>query len=60
MGRATAALRLISLAAALSCLVLTGSAAAKPAPQKPRGTEVRVMTRNLYLGADLGPAIQST
>jgi endonuclease/exonuclease/phosphatase family metal-dependent hydrolase len=48
------------LAAAVACMAVAGVAQAKPAKQKPRGSEVRVMTRNLYLGADLGPAIQST
>jgi endonuclease/exonuclease/phosphatase family metal-dependent hydrolase len=60
LGRGTAALRLTALTAALICLALPAGATAKPAPQKPKGSEVRVMTRNLYLGADLGPAIQST
>jgi endonuclease/exonuclease/phosphatase family metal-dependent hydrolase len=49
------------LAAALACLACTGLAQAKPAKQhKPKGTTVKVMTRNLYLGADLTPAITST
>jgi endonuclease/exonuclease/phosphatase family metal-dependent hydrolase len=48
------------LVAALACLACAGIAAAKPATQKPRGTTVKVMTRNLYLGADLSPAINST
>jgi endonuclease/exonuclease/phosphatase family metal-dependent hydrolase len=50
------ALSLLSIA--LACLAFAGLAKAKPA--KPKGTTVNVMTRNLYLGADLGPAIQST
>ena len=53
-------LALSLLAAALVCLAFAGPAAAKPAKQKPKGTTVNVMTRNLYLGADLGPAINST
>ena len=48
------------LVAALACLAFAGTAAAKPAKQKPKATTVRVMTRNLYLGADLSPAINST
>jgi hypothetical protein len=48
------------LLAALACLAFAAVAQAKPANHKPKGTAVTVMTRNLYLGADLGPAIQST
>jgi endonuclease/exonuclease/phosphatase family metal-dependent hydrolase len=47
--------------AALACLACAGIAQAKPAKQhKPKGATVKVMTRNLYLGADLTPAITST
>jgi endonuclease/exonuclease/phosphatase family metal-dependent hydrolase len=53
-------LALSLLAAALACLAFAGIAQAKPAKPKPKGTTVNVMTRNLYLGADLGPAINST
>ena len=53
-------LALSLLAAALACLAFAGLAQAKPAKQKAKGTTVNVMTRNLYLGADLGPAINST
>lgn len=48
-------LALASIAAILACLALAGLAEAKA-----KGTTVNVMTRNLYLGADLTPAIQST
>ncbi|MBA3865391.1 MAG: hypothetical protein H0X42_03430 [Solirubrobacterales bacterium] len=44
--------------AALGCLVLAMGAQANASP--PKGKVVNVMTRNLYLGADLTPAIQST
>lgn len=43
------------LAIALACTAFAGIAQAKA-----RGSLVNVMTRNLYLGADLTPAIQST
>lgn len=58
MSRRTATARIAAalLSAALLCLGLAAGAAAKKPPQ---GKEVGVMTRNVYLGADLTPAIQA-
>jgi endonuclease/exonuclease/phosphatase family metal-dependent hydrolase len=50
------------LGAALLALVLlvAGHATAKPQkPAKPKPTDVKVMSRNIFLGADLGPAIEA-
>jgi endonuclease/exonuclease/phosphatase family metal-dependent hydrolase len=54
----TSRLALALLAALLACLACAGIAQAKPA--KDKSSSVDVMTRNLYLGADLTPAITST
>ena len=52
------------LAAALlglgAVLALALPASEGQAKAKPRGTRVNVMTRNVYLGADLGPAIAAS
>lgn len=48
------------MATALLFTAFAAVAQAKPAKRAPKGTNVKVMSRNLYLGADLGPAIQST
>ena len=48
------------MAAATAIFVFAAVAQAKPAKQASKGTNVKVMSRNLYLGADLGPAIEST
>jgi endonuclease/exonuclease/phosphatase family metal-dependent hydrolase len=55
----TRQITLALVAAALACLAFAGIAQARPAKHRPKGTTVNVMTRNLYLGADLGPAISS-
>ena len=49
------ALPALVLAVTLALGLLGGSAAAKS--EKGKGHVVNVMTRNLYLGADLAPAI---
>lgn len=48
-----------ALLAALVLVVAPHGATAKPTKATPPPTEVKVMTRNVYLGADLGPAIES-
>lgn len=47
------------LAAALLFVLLPAAAAAKPGKNRDQAHEVEVMTRNLYLGADLKPAIEA-
>jgi len=45
------------LAASLLMVLVPATASAKPGKSRGQGHEVKVMTRNLYLGADLGPPI---
>jgi endonuclease/exonuclease/phosphatase family metal-dependent hydrolase len=40
-------------------LIVAGNATAKPKAAAPKPTDVKVMTRNIYLGADLTPAIEA-
>jgi endonuclease/exonuclease/phosphatase family metal-dependent hydrolase len=40
-------------------LIVAGNATAKPKAPAPKPTDVKVMTRNIYLGADLTPAIEA-
>jgi endonuclease/exonuclease/phosphatase family metal-dependent hydrolase len=55
-----AASALVGAALAALALVLAGPAAAKPKQSaKQKAATVKVMTRNIYLGADLGPAIEA-
>jgi endonuclease/exonuclease/phosphatase family metal-dependent hydrolase len=48
-----------ALLIALALLVAPLGATAKPQAAKPKPSEVKVMTRNIYLGADLAPAIEA-
>ncbi|MBS1886765.1 MAG: endonuclease/exonuclease/phosphatase family protein [Actinobacteria bacterium] len=54
-----AALALLGAALPALVLLVAGHATAKPSASAPKPTEVKVMTRNVYLGADLTPAIQA-
>ena len=60
MTEATPPTRRIGLALLLAIAALLTAFAGVAAAKTTKGTPVKVMTRNLYLGADLTPAIQST
>lgn len=50
---------LLGAALVVLALLVAGQATAKPKAAKPKPTNVKVMTRNIYLGADLTPAIEA-
>jgi endonuclease/exonuclease/phosphatase family metal-dependent hydrolase len=54
-----AASALFGTALVALALILAGHATAKPKAAAPKPTDVKVMTRNIYLGADLTPAIEA-
>ena len=56
-ARRTRLLPLALLTALAAVLAIPSAATAAPLPSPPNGSVVTVMSRNLYLGADLGPAI---
>jgi endonuclease/exonuclease/phosphatase family metal-dependent hydrolase len=50
---------LLGAALLVLALIVAGNATAKPKAAAPKPTDVKVMTRNIYLGADLTPAIEA-
>ncbi len=48
------------LAAAFAFVALVGAPGAEAKPKKPKAVPVKVMTRNIFLGADLGPGLNAT
>ncbi len=54
-----AAPALLGAALLALALIVAGHATAKPKAAAPKPTDVKVMTRNIYLGADLTPAIEA-
>jgi len=54
-----AAPALLGAALLALALIVAGHATAKPKTAAPKPTDVKVMTRNIYLGADLTPAIEA-
>lgn len=60
MTESTAPTRRVALSLLLAAVALLTACAGSAVAKTAKGTPVKVMTRNLYLGADLTPAIEST
>jgi Endonuclease/Exonuclease/phosphatase family len=54
------ALVVAGLAALVALTALVGAPGAEAKPKKKKAVPVKVMTRNIFLGADLGPALRAT